>query len=266
MPKANYHTHTYRCHHAEGTDRAYVEQALAGGFTTLGFSDHTPWRYAGDYVATVRMTPDQLPDYLASVRSLRAEYAGRIEILAGLECEYFPDYIDWLRQMAGEQRLDYLIFGNHFYPSDETAPYFGRATKDVGMLRRYTDAALAGIESGLFSYFAHPDLFMASYPGFDANARAASREICRAAKRCALPLEYNLLGARRNEQYRLDGYPHPGFWRIAAEEGCTAILGVDAHVPAHLADPKFWDAGLALLRGLGMELTHTIRLRPWERA
>ena len=47
MPKVNYHTHTARCMHAEGADRDYVESALAGGFTTLGFSDHTPWRYAG---------------------------------------------------------------------------------------------------------------------------------------------------------------------------------------------------------------------------
>ncbi len=264
MPKVNYHTHTARCMHAEGADRDYVESALAGGFTTLGFSDHTPWRYAGDYVATVRMAESELPGYLDSIRALKAEYAGKIEILCGLECEYFPAYLDWLRETARTQQLDYLIFGNHFFPSDETAPYFGRSTKDAAMLRRYVDSALLGMDCGLFSYLAHPDLFLRSYPAFDANARAASREICRAAKRLSLPLEYNLLGARNNERYHIDGYPHEGFWRIAAEEGCTAILGVDAHIPAHLADPKYWDAGLARLRGLGIELTHTIRLRPWE--
>ena len=38
----NYHTHTYRCGHAVGTERDYVEAALKAGIRTLGFSDHTP--------------------------------------------------------------------------------------------------------------------------------------------------------------------------------------------------------------------------------
>ena len=37
---ANYHTHTVRCGHAEGTDREYAEKAVERGLTHLGFSDH----------------------------------------------------------------------------------------------------------------------------------------------------------------------------------------------------------------------------------
>ena len=39
---ANYHTHTYRCRHASGTEEEYIYQALDGGLEELGFSDHTP--------------------------------------------------------------------------------------------------------------------------------------------------------------------------------------------------------------------------------
>ena len=28
---ANYHTHTWRCRHADGTEREYVERAIEGG-------------------------------------------------------------------------------------------------------------------------------------------------------------------------------------------------------------------------------------------
>ena len=35
----NYHTHTTRCGHAIGPDRAYVETAIARGLKTLGFSE-----------------------------------------------------------------------------------------------------------------------------------------------------------------------------------------------------------------------------------
>ena len=38
----NYHTHTARCGHAEGTEEEYILTALRCGFKVLGFSDHTP--------------------------------------------------------------------------------------------------------------------------------------------------------------------------------------------------------------------------------
>lgn len=39
---ANYHTHTFRCRHALGEDREYIEHAIDGGLKVLGFSDHCP--------------------------------------------------------------------------------------------------------------------------------------------------------------------------------------------------------------------------------
>ena len=114
MLKTNYHTHTSRCHHAVGHDEDYVLSAVAGGFRVLGFSDHTPWKYDSPFVPEVRMTLDELPDYLASVRALREKYRDRIEIRVGLECEYFPEYMPWLWETIRRERLDYVIFGNHF--------------------------------------------------------------------------------------------------------------------------------------------------------
>ena len=51
---ANYHTHTWRCMHASGTEREYVEKAIEGGLKILGFSDHTPMPYSGGYVSNVK--------------------------------------------------------------------------------------------------------------------------------------------------------------------------------------------------------------------
>ena len=41
--KANYHTHTTRCKHANGTEREYIEKAIEAGYQVLGFSDHSPY-------------------------------------------------------------------------------------------------------------------------------------------------------------------------------------------------------------------------------
>ena len=263
MKKTNYHTHTTRCLHAEGSDEAYVQKALEEGFTVLGFSDHSPWQYDSDYVGTMRMPAGDLPGYVASVRALQQKYAGRIELRLGLECEYFPRYIDWLKEQVRLYQMDYLIFGNHFYPSDENSPYFGSATRDVATLCRYVDSSIEGMESGLYACFAHPDLFLRAWPGFDDNARAASHMLCRAAKQLNIPVEYNLLGTLYNEHFHIEGYPHEGFWRIAAAEGCTAIIGVDAHAPQQLANRAGREKGLRLLQGLGMEITDTLRYFDW---
>ena len=94
----NYHTHTTRCGHAEGTEEEYILTALRCGFKVLGFSDHTPWAYATPgFVSSIRMLPSQLDDYVLTLRRLREKYADKLHIRIGLEAEYFPAYLGWLK-------------------------------------------------------------------------------------------------------------------------------------------------------------------------
>ena len=72
---ANYHTHTYRCQHASGSDREYVEAAIETGLKVLGFSDHCPWVYQDkEFVSKIRMTPAQVDGYFSSLEGLKKEY------------------------------------------------------------------------------------------------------------------------------------------------------------------------------------------------
>ena len=72
--KTNYHTHTTRCMHAVGDDEDYVRSAIKGGFQELGFSDHGPWKYHTDFVSDIRMLPEDLPEYIESIRALKEKY------------------------------------------------------------------------------------------------------------------------------------------------------------------------------------------------
>ena len=101
--RANYHTHTPRCNHAEGAERDYIERALEGGLEELGFSDHTPYFFdKPGYYSSFRMRPEQLEDYVSTLLSLREEYGDRLRLFIGLEAEYypklFPRLLDFLRQ------------------------------------------------------------------------------------------------------------------------------------------------------------------------
>ena len=89
---ANYHTHTWRCGHASGTEEEYVLNAIGRGLKILGFSDHTPYCFPDGYYSNFRMKPEQLEDYTRTVLDLRSRYADRIDIHLGVEAEYYPAF------------------------------------------------------------------------------------------------------------------------------------------------------------------------------
>lgn len=246
--KVNLHTHTARCNHAFGTDEEYVLAAIDAGFTRLGFSDHTPFPYTDGYVNTDKMKMDELEGYIASVLSLREKYRDRIEILLGLECEAVGEFFPFLREIR--ERMDYLILGNH---GDKRQDFFFHGTMNHERLWRYVESAVAGMETGLFLYIAHPDICFITYPEFDAEARQASRILCQEANRNHVPLEYNLYGVLKGKPENALGYPWPGFWEIAAEENALAVLGVDAHRPEMLRQLDVPDAQ-RFLRNLGLRV------------
>ena len=78
--KANNHTHTTRCHHAVGEDRAYVEAAIEAGIRVLGFSDHIPMPEIDERLSGIRMSYAQVEDYLDSLHRLQLEYKLEITI------------------------------------------------------------------------------------------------------------------------------------------------------------------------------------------
>ena len=109
----NYHTHTFRCHHAAGTEKEYVEEALKNGLTLLGFSDHSPYIFPGDYYSKFRMFPEQTADYYRTLGLLREEYQGRLDIRIGFEMEYYPKQF--------RQTLEFMAEQEQTLPSGEKA-------------------------------------------------------------------------------------------------------------------------------------------------
>ncbi|MBQ2954135.1 MAG: histidinol-phosphatase [Clostridia bacterium] len=249
--KTNFHTHTFRCKHAIGTDEEYVKAAIEGGFDVLGFADHCAWDFATPYVSHCRMPAEQWPDYRDAVRSLRRRYAGQIDIRLGLETEYYPRYMDQLLRLQ-DDGCEYFILASHFLTTEELEDYTGNTCSRDDEVRRYADQTAKAISTGMYCYLAHPDLYMMPRPEFDKVCMDAADTICQAAKEAHMPIEYNLLGLGDELRGRSRGYPHSDFWQYIRKWDNDVIIGVDAHSPQALSNPAVWQEAERRLKALGI--------------
>ncbi|MBR1553919.1 MAG: histidinol-phosphatase [Oscillospiraceae bacterium] len=223
---ANYHTHTKRCGHAEGEDRAYVENAIRNGMKVLGFADHCPWVYPDGFVSGTRMHPSELDDYFTSLTNLREEYKKDITVYIGFESEYIPELLPEQDKLLADYPVDYHILGQHFL-TREPSFYTGRVFDNEKILEDYVDSVIEGMETGRYAYLAHPDLvgFSGSREIYDKHYR----RLCEYLKEHDQPVEINLLGVVEHRHYT-----NEHFLKLAGETGCKAIIGCDAHQPHRL--------------------------------
>lgn len=255
---ANYHTHTWRCMHARGKEEEYVRNAIEGGLKILGFSDHTPMPYEGSYVSRVKMKVSQLGDYVETVLDLRNTFRNEIDIKLGLEVEYYPLYFDRLLEIVGEYPVEYFILGQHYLGNEIGEVFCGTPTKEEASLARYCEQSLEALETGCFTYFAHPDLL--NYVGEEHIYRKHMRFLCLGAKELGIPLEINFLGIADHRHY-----PNEKFWEIAGEVGNQVIFGSDAHRPEWVYNPQALHAAEELVKKYDLNLIDTVELRKPEK-
>ena len=251
---ANYHSHTFRCCHAYGTEREYVEKAMERGLQIFGFSDHTPQFFPGEYYSFMRMYPQELDGYCDTVRQLQQQFRGQIHLPVGLEAEYYPATWNELLPRLQDAGIEYLILGQHWLGNEQNEHGSGAATADETLLRRYCHQVMDGLDTGKFTYLAHPDLF--NFVGDWSIYRRHMGELCRYARQADIPLEINLLGMLCKKHY-----PNEAFWELAAEEGCSVILGLDAHDPSHITNYECEEKALKMVRHYGLKLLETVELR-----
>ncbi len=244
----NYHTHTNRCHHAEGEDEEYVKSAIKMGYSILGFSDHAPFYYPDGYVSYYKMLPSKVTEYARSIFSLREKYSDKIRLHLGFEAEYYPELFAEGLKLWQSVGAEYIILGQHFieceYSKNEHS--FGPSTNEK--LRRYTDRCIEAIETEKFSYIAHPDVI--NYVGDDEKFYEHEvKRLVECANRHETPLEINMLGL-----YEGRHYPNRNFWRIAAGLNPKVILGTDAHSPLALENMNVRRQAEKLAKDCGLNL------------
>ncbi len=219
----NYHTHTTRCRHAQGSDEEYIKRAIEGGIKYMGFADHAPFVFHDGYESGYRVPVLEARDYVLEISKLREKYRDKIDIKIGFEMEYYPTYFVDMFKSAVRFGAEYLILGHHYLHEEHPhGVHVIEETNSILDLNEYVSSVVSGIKSRVFTYVAHPD--MLNFTGEISVFKEAIRKICRASKECDVPLELNFLGIRDNRIY-----PNTLFWEIAGEEQAPVTFGLDSH-------------------------------------
>lgn len=251
MRLSNLHTHS-TFSDGRDTPRAIARAAYEKGFLSLGFSDHSYTPCDPSYC----MTPERYPAYFRDVRALREEYRGRMDILCGLELDFFSeceradyDYI------IGS--VHYLCAGGRCYPIDHSRQqqldYIDEVCHGdrVGLARRYFDMVVEHCEKNRPDVIGHFDVitkFGLYDDAPDAYCRAAE-EALRAALAICPRAEVNTGAIGKG--LRTVPYPADFLLRTLLQAGGEVLLGADAHQKEKL-DCAFPEA-VRRLRSIGFD-------------
>lgn len=254
--KFDLHTHHDRCGHASGNIEDYVQAAIDSGLTAIGISDHSPYfAHDEDHLHPgIAMAKSEFANYIQEVLRLKEKYAGRIEVLLGVESDFFEDSVELYREIYAKYPFDYIIGSVHH--TREISIFNKNRWKkldETGQLadkREYYRLILGSARAGLFQVLGHIDAMKGYYPAFS-DIRGAEADIDAVLQAVAdndIALEINTSGSTK---YCGGWYPSDEILERALHFGADVTFGSDAHVPTRVADD--WDNVQARLRKIGFK-------------
>lgn len=233
----SFHSHTYRCGHASGDVFDYVPLAIENGYKIYGLSDHV--LLPGVIQKWTRGEYSQLDDYIEEYQKTKEKFKDKIQMYLGFECEYSDVFVDYYKYLLKEKGFDYLICGQHCGFDNNKNPY-SYFNSHEGIIK-YKQDIIKAMESGLFLYIAHPDMFFLTAEEVTPFHKKITKEIIRAAIKNDAVLEINIHGLLRehlrNGHIYID-YPCDYFWKEVAKTNIKVVLGGDFHNPNEIGNAK----------------------------
>ena len=237
--KSSVHVHSKLCDGKNTLDEIAVT-AWRNGLQTLGFSGHSHTPCDLEYC----MTQSRTALYKAQVAKLKERYAGKLDILCGLEWDLFSD--------DDPTQYDYWIGSTHYVKGPKTGKYYEIDFRPQDLhdciYDDFDGDPLAAVEA----YFAEVEKVAAMKPDilahidlikklnaegefFDEESpryKAAALKALNAAKENGCLLEVNTGGVYRG--YRKDFYPGPWLLTEWHKMGGKVIITSDSHDTASL--------------------------------
>lgn len=251
--KFDLHTHHFRCGHADDTIEAYIQAALQAGFGVIGISDHSPY-FASDQDQLnpgIAMAKSEFANYVDEVLRLKAKYAGTIDVLLGVESDFFPQHAALYRDVYANYPFDYIIGSVH---QSNGVSIFNRNRwkgltdeQQSSEKKHYYELIGQSAQSGMFQVLGHIDAMKGYYPAFSAiPAEEAIDEALRLIAHSGVAIEINTSGGTKD----VGGwYPSDAILERACHYGVAVTFGSDAHKPSRVGED--WERVAKRLKEIG---------------
>lgn len=240
------HMHTPLCRHAQGEPEEYAAHAEKRGLKGIIITCHNP--LPDGLAQGSRMYPEQWEEYLELIERARAAWAGRIDIRAGLEADYFPGLESFTEKQIASAPLHHVLGSVHPHIGDYRARYY--PGDDFSYQKTYFQHLAQAAETGLFDTLAHPDLIKNTVAE-QWDVALIFPEIQRALDRIAetgVAMELNTSGLNKAVPQM---NPGPEILREMRKRDIPVVIGADAHVPQRVAAD--YEKALELLEAAGYE-------------
>ncbi|MTH54010.1 histidinol-phosphatase HisJ family protein [Bacillus mangrovi] len=237
--KFDFHTHHDRCGHAVQSIRDYIESAISNNLDIIGISDHSPHLYSEEdhLYPGISMAKSHFPEYAEEVLQLKKEYEGRIEVLLGVESDFFPEHLAQYKKFYEQFPLDYIIGSVHFVDGASIFKkdrWEGLSTAQKQQTKEnYYQMIGQSARSGVFQILGHIDAMKGYYPEFSAIQTDAADRTLQIIAEADVAIEINTSGKNK---YCGGWYPSHELLERALHHGVKVTFGSDAHKPERVGD------------------------------
>jgi len=219
----DYHMHTLLSDGANSHEEMILS-AIEKGFDEIGFSDHfcirqrVNWAVTKEGIATLEKKIDEM----------RKKFGNQINILFGLEVDYFPEMEEELRKTLQQHDFDYVIGSVHFLDdwNFDTDKSRNSEYKPDYLYEWYFTELQKAAKSKLFDYMAHPDLIKKHRIWPDSPKTDLFRETAKVFASSGVAFEVNTSGKDRPCG---EFFPGKELLTELFKAGVPVTLGSDSH-------------------------------------
>ncbi len=241
----DYHMHT-RLSDGANSHEEMVLSAIEKGFGEIGFSDHFCIRHKVKWAVHI----DGIASLEDKIKEMRDKFGDQINILFGLEVDYFPEMEEELGKVLQQHDFDYLIGSIHFlndwnYDTDKSRN--SEFTPDY-LYEWYFGELQKAVKSGLFDYMAHPDLIKKHCIWTDSPKTELFRETAKVFASAGVAFEVNTSGKDRPCG---EFFPGKELLSELFKAGVPVTLGSDSHKADQIG--RYFDEAKKLLQETGYQ-------------
>ncbi|WP_173719821.1 histidinol-phosphatase [Bacillus massilinigeriensis] len=237
--KFDFHTHHDRCGHARGKIRDYIEAAIDKGMDMIGISDHSPYFSSEEDhpFPHIAMSKSQFPVYISEVLQFKQEYQQKIDVLLGVESDFFPEQVEVYRQYYDRYPFDYIIGSVHHVDGIgifKKGRWEGLTNEQkVKTKENYYHLIEQSARSGMFQILGHIDAMKGYYPSFSSIQTEAIEKTLKVIGEYDISIEVNTSGKTKDSG---GWYPADEILELAKHYGVHITFGSDAHDPERVGD------------------------------